>query len=174
MMRTVFGHIIRFIFFVLLQALVVNNLNLAEGWVLPFIYPFALMMMPVTSPQWLLMVLGFAMGFAMDSFMATWGMHTSAAVLVGFLQPYVLQLIAPREGYDVYLRPTVQDMGLPWYLTFAALLMVPFHLWLGLLEVFSLKALLEVLGRTALSTLAALVLMILGQYLMFTSKAPSS
>ena len=173
MIKTIGWHVFRFVFFVFLQALVVNNIDVSDGWVLPFIYPFALLMLPTGSARWLTMVLGFVIGFMLDSFTHTWGMHTSACVLVGFLQPLVLRLIAPREGYDPVMRPTVQDMGLNWYIAYAFLLMLPFHLWLGYIEVFSLDQFLVTLGRAGASALAAVLLMVLGQYLMFTPKAAS-
>lgn len=164
-------NIVRFIFFALLQALVVSNLDIASGWVMPYIYPFALLMLPFESPRWLFMSAGFIMGFMVDCFAKTWGMHTSACVFLGFLQPYVLQVIAPREGYEAGVRPTIQGMGFNWYLVYAGLLILPFHIWLGLVEVFSLDTIISTLGRAVLSSAAALMLMILGQYLMFTPKA---
>lgn len=170
-MSVIVRHVLRFLFFAFLQALVVNNIDVAGGWVLPFIYPFALMMLPTSVARWVPMLLGFVLGFVLDCFTATWGMHTSACVFVGYLQPKVLRLIAPREGYESMLRPTVQDMGLTWYLAFAALLMLPFHLWLGMVEVFSFGAFFETLGRALASSAAAVLLMVLGQYLMFTSKS---
>lgn len=173
MIRSIGWHVFRFIFLVVLQALVVNNIDVANGWVLPFIYPFALLMLPTQSARWLTMVLGFILGFLMDSFTHTWGIHTGACVLVGYLQPVVLRLIAPREGYDPVMRPTVQDMGLNWYLAYVLLLMFPFHLWLGFVEVFSLDFVFQTLGRAAASSVAAVLLMVLGQYLMFTPKTPS-
>ena len=72
----------------------------------------------------------------MDYFSGPIGLHTSACVFMGFMQTIVQQLLAPREGYDLTQRPTVQRMGLAWYVTYAGVLTLAHHSWFFFMEVF--------------------------------------
>ncbi|MGB0422887.1 MAG: hypothetical protein ACPGED_01135, partial [Flavobacteriales bacterium] len=57
--------ILRIVFFVLLQALVVNRLDLFQGLALPFIYIFALLMLPFQTPRLLVLLICFVVGICM-------------------------------------------------------------------------------------------------------------
>jgi hypothetical protein len=166
-------HIIRIIFLILLQGLIVNRLDLASGLILPSVYIFAILMLPLQTPRLLLLVIGFVAGIFMDSFTNTIGMHTSACVFLAFAQPHVLRLLAPREGYEFGLTPTVQDLGLSWYLTYAGILTLCHHSLLFFMEVFRFTDLSFTLEKIALSSLTTVLLMVLGQYLIFTPKERS-
>lgn len=170
MIGNVARHIIRFVLLILLQGLIVNRLDLASGMILPSVYIFAILMLPLQTPRLLLLVIGFATGLVMDAFTNTIGMHTSACVFLAFVQPYVLRLLAPREGYEFGLTPTVQDLGLSWYVTFAAILTLCHHTWLFFMEVFRLSDFLYTLEKILLSSLLTILLLVLGQYLIFTPK----
>lgn len=160
---------IRILFLVLLQGLVVNRLNLWEGMVLPSVYLFAILMLPINTNRVLLMVIGFCIGAFVDAFTNTFGLHTSACVLMTFMQPIVLRVLSPREGYELGTRPSIQDLGLTWYLTYAAMLTFIHHIWLFFIELFRFTPFWMTIGKVLLSTVATVLLMVLGQYLIFSS-----
>ena len=83
---------LRVFLFVLLQALVVSRIQLFDGLVLPFIYIFSLLMFPFDTPRWLLMLIGLFSGILMDLFTGPPGLHTSACLLLVYLQPLVQNL----------------------------------------------------------------------------------
>lgn len=171
MIRLIAVNIIRFAFVILLQGVIVNKVLLMEGMVRPFIYVFALLMLPLETPRWLLMIIGLVTGLIVDAFGNTQGLHASACVLMCYLMPYVQRLISPREGYEFGLRPTLQDMGLRWYVTYALILVFVHHLWLFYLEFFKFSEFFSTFARVSLSSLATLLLLVIGQYLIFTQKA---
>jgi hypothetical protein len=116
------------------------------------------------------MVIAFFVGVLMDLFSGPVGLHTSACVFLGFMQTIVQNILSPREGYDVTQRPTVQRMGLAWYVTYAGMLTLAHHTWFFFMEVFRFSDFLYQIVHILLSTLAALVLMTIGQYLIYNSK----
>jgi len=107
---------LRIFFLIFLQALVVSRMQLLDGFVLPWVYIFGILMLPFETPKWLVLVLSFATGYFMDLFTGPMGMHMTACVVLGWLQPLVQRLLSPREGYDAIQEPTIQRM--PEYLPF--------------------------------------------------------
>jgi cell shape-determining protein MreD len=170
MAQTIINQVIRILFLVLLQSLVVNKVQLLDGLILPWIYIFGLLMLPFETPRWLTLVTAFCVGFIMDYFTGPMGLHTTACAFLGFMQPHVQKLLAPREGYEITDRPTIQRMGLPWYLTYGTMLTFVHHFVLFFLEVLRLNDFFYQLLHITLSVLATMVLMVIGQYLIFNTK----
>jgi hypothetical protein len=65
----------------------------------------------------------------------------------------------------------VQRMGLAWYVTYAGVLTLAHHSWFFIMEVFRFSDFLYQVLHILLSTLATLVLMTIGQYLIYNSKS---
>jgi len=171
MLLTVGGNILRIAFLILLQALVVSRIQLFDGLILPWVYIFGILMLPFETPRWLTLTVGFAVGWTMDYFSGPMGLHTTACVTLAYMQPIVQKFISPREGYDSIQRPTIQSMGLPWYLTYAGVLTLIHHSWFFFFEVFRFSDFFYQLFHILLSSAATIVLMTIGQYLIFNSKS---
>ena len=170
MLQAVSVNIVRIVFLILLQALVVRRVQLFDGLIFPWVYIFGILMLPFETPRWMVMVVGFFVGLLMDYFSGPLGLHTSACVFLGFMQTVIQKLLAPREGYDLTQRPTVHRMGLAWYVTYAGVLTLAHHSWFFFMEVFRFTDFLYQVFHILLSTLATLVLMTIGQYLIYNSK----
>jgi hypothetical protein len=168
---TILTNIIRILFFILLQSVVVSRILLLDGLVLPMVYIFALLMLPFSTPRWLLLLIGFVTGLIMDYFSGPLGLHTSACVVLAFAQPLVQRFLSPREGYDNSQRPTVQRMGLIWYVTYAGVLTFIHHAWFFFLEVYTFEGFFYRLLHIILSSIATIGLMIIGQYIIYNSKS---
>ncbi|MBL7964794.1 MAG: rod shape-determining protein MreD [Flavobacteriales bacterium] len=165
MIGQVVGNILRFLFLILLQALVLDHLDVANGMVVPSLYVLFVLMLPFELPAWALLLLGFGTGSVMDVFTSTPGMHAAACTVLAYARPHVLRLIAPREGYEFGLQPTVQDMGLSWAFTYIGLLVLLHHLTLFQLEAFGSGSWWRTLLRILLSSTATLLLCLLAQWL---------
>jgi len=173
MLQIVSVNILRVLFLVLLQALVVSRVQLFDGLIFPWVYIFSILMLPFETPRWFVLLVSFLVGLIMDYFSGPIGLHTSACVFLGYLQPIVQKILAPREGYDLTQRPTVQRMGLAWYVTYAGVLTLAHHSWFFFMEVFRFSDFLYQVLHILLSTFATLVLMTIGQYLIYNSKNAS-
>jgi rod shape-determining protein MreD len=165
MIGTIVRHSLRFIFLVLLQALVIDHVDLAHGWVVPYIYVLFLLSLPFETPPWATLVLGFVLGFAMDLFSSTPGMHAGACVLMAYGRIWMLRILVPRDGYTPGERPCVPHMGLTWYMTFAGVLVLLHHLWLFFIEVYRFDDFFSTLLRALMSAAATLLLCLLAQAL---------
>ena len=170
MIRIVISNIIRFTFLILIQALIVNRINILDGLVLPFVYIFAILMLPIQTPRLATLFIAFLTGLTMDMFTSTPGMHASACLVIGYVQPFILRFLSPREGYEYGQQPTIQSMGFRWYLIYASILVFVHHFVLFNIEYFRLSGILYNLSTIILSGIGTLILMIIGQYLIFKPK----
>ena len=166
MIATVRANIVRFIVLVLLQALVLDHIDLAHGWVVPYIYVLFILLLPFETPPWATLILGFILGMTMDFFSSRPGMHAGACVLLAYGRVWMLRILRPREGYDPGKRPIIQHMGVAWFTTYAGVLILVHHLWLFFVEVYRFDDFLDTLLRALMSSAGTLVLCLLAQALL--------
>lgn len=168
-MNSIVVHILRFLFFVLIQVLVLNQLEVGFG-VQIMVYPLYILLLPVEMNVFPLMFLAFGMGLAIDSMSNTYGLHTSSLIAVAYFRPVFFKLFAPRDGYDIFLETNVFNMGFSWFLrTFGALLLLH-HVWFFTLEMFKLNEILMILQKTTFSVVISFLICILLQYLFIRNK----
>lgn len=160
----------RFIFLLILQGLVVNKLDLFNGLMLPQLYLFAILMLPLETPRLAVLLIAGVTGIVADMFTSTPGLHTTACLILGYLQPLVLRFISPRDGYEFGQQATVQSHGLSWFLTYAISLVLVHHFVLFYLEALRFDDFFKTLIRVLLSALGTLVLLIIGQYLIYSPR----
>jgi hypothetical protein len=103
----------------------------------------------------------------MDLFTGTLGMHTAATVLAAFVRPYLLDLLASRDGYEPETYPRIYYYGFLWFLKYTLLLVLIHHLALFYLEVFQLKYFFSTLLRVILSSILSTSTIVLSQYFVF-------
>lgn len=166
MIKILSGNIIRFIFLALLQVLVLDNINLG-GYINPFLYVLFILLLPFETPKAMLLIFAFAMGLTIDIFNDSLGLHCASLVLMAYLRPVVLGVIAPRDGYDPGSFPRVYYFGLNWYLRYSILLVTIHHTTYYFLEAFSFENFIDTLLKIILSTIFSLFLIILSQYLIY-------
>ena len=159
-------NIVRFILVILFQVMVMDNIML-NGFMVPYIYLLFILLMPFETPPWALLLTGFMLGLGIDLFENTLGIHTSATVLAAFTRPYLLKLLAPRDGYESDTFPRIHYYGFTWFLKYAAIIVVIHHLLLFYLEVFQLKDFLSTFLRVILSSILSVSTIVLSQYFVF-------
>lgn len=165
MITSIAAHILRFVTLVLLQALVLDHLDVANGLLVPYLYVLFLLLLPFELPAWSLLAIGALTGLTMDFFSSTPGMHMSASLVMMFARIHLVDLIAPRDGYEFGMRPTPRSMGMAWFLTYAGLLVLLHHTWLFVVEYYRLDGLGGTLYRALLSAVFTLALCLLALYL---------
>jgi rod shape-determining protein MreD len=170
MINTIIKYSVLFILLVLFQGLILNNIEMG-GYINPFLYVLFILVLPFETPNWLVLILGFALGICIDSFTSTLGMHTSATVFMAFARIYTLKLIRPRDGYDFNTTPSLQHMGLIWFLIYTSVLVLLHHFFLFYIESFKFSQFFATLGRVILSTIFSIVLVFIVQ--LFNYKPPN-
>lgn len=168
-MNDIVANSIRFIFLVLFQVLVLNNIQLS-GFLNPFLYILFILMLPFHTPKWLVLILAFILGLCIDMFSDTGGLHAAACVVMGFARQPILNLIAPNDGYDVVHRPTLKQFGFGWFLTYAGILVLVHHFVLFYLEVFTFSHFFLTLLRILLSSIFTLILIFISQFFFSNTK----
>lgn len=161
-----------FILLVLFQGLILNNIEFG-GYVVPYLYIIFILILPFNTPNWLVLILGFILGVAIDSFSSTLGMHTAATVVMAFGRYYLLKLIEPRGGYDFNSKPNVQFMGLMWYLLYASILVFLHHIFLFYIESFKLTQFFYTFGRAISSAFFTMILVLIVQLFNYKSTTKS-
>lgn len=159
-------NIIRFFILVLLQVLVFNNMEL-DNAVQPYIYTLFILLLPFETPGWVLLLTGFSLGFSIDVFSETLGMHTIATTTMAFLRPYVLTVISPRDGYETSSLPRVHYYGLSWFIKYALILLIAHHLVLFIVEIFRFQDMFRILLHTIFSSVFTLIFIVLSQFFVF-------
>lgn len=165
MIGQVISNVLRLLVLLLAQVLVLDHLDVANGWLVPYLYVLFLLMLPFPMPPWAQLLTGFGTGLVMDLFSSTPGLHTSACVVMMYARPWVMRLLAPRDGYDFGRQPTLQHMGSAWALTNYGALILLHHLWLFFAEVQRLGGFAGTLFRAVLSAAFTLLLCMLVQML---------
>jgi rod shape-determining protein MreD len=159
-------NILRFFVVIIFQILVMDNVMI-NGYMIPYVYILFIILMPFDTPRWIVLLSGFALGLGIDLFEHTPGMHTAATVLIAFVRPYILNLLAPRDGYELETFPRIYYYGFLWFLKYTLLMVFVHHLALFYLEVFQLQNFLSTLFRVILSTVLSASTIVLSQFFVF-------
>ena len=170
MINVILGNALRFLAFILLQVLVINNLGLSF-YVNPYIYPFVLMMIPFNTPHWLLILIGFLTGLTVDAFCNTMGFHAAACTFMCFLRPVVLRFLTPKGSYESMDQPRVYTLGYGWFIAYSGILILLHHLFYFYIEVFSFDNFFLTLGKVLLSSIVSTLLIFLTALIFSPGKA---
>lgn len=164
MLNEIIRNIIRFIVLVAVQVLIIKNIELGR-FINPFIYVLFIIILPFETPKWVLLLSGFIMGITIDMFYDTAGMHAAACVFMAYIRPGILKLFSPRDGYEFGTQPTIQYLGVPWFLSYSAILIFLHHLILFYIEVFRFSEFFSTFFRVIISTIFTVLLVVISQYL---------
>ncbi|MBP6609915.1 MAG: rod shape-determining protein MreD [Paludibacter sp.] len=158
-MLRVIQNIFLFFVLVLMQVLVLNNIQFL-GFVNPYIYVLFILSLPARTPRWFVLILGFILGLAIDTFSNTLGMHTAATVLIAYARSFVIKLFTSiDEGNNPI--PSFHSFGVGAYVKYTFVMVVLHHSSLFFLESFSFSNFWLVFFKIILSS-AITILIILG------------
>jgi len=152
-----------FILLILSQVLLFSNIQFS-GFINPYVYVMFILLLPIEIPSWLLLILSFAIGLIMDFFSGSPGMHSSASLLAGFVRPYVLRSVSPRDGYEPNSDPSMITYGFRWFLIYTLLIVLVHHTALFYLEVFRFTDFFRTMLRVLLSSFFTIVFIVLIEF----------
>jgi rod shape-determining protein MreD len=164
MIIKIIQNVFRFLFLVLLQVLVLNHIQWS-GYINPYAYILFILLLPVETPKWLLLVCAFTLGITIDMFGNTSGMHAAATVLVAFARPRILKLIAPRDGYEAEIKLSPYSMGFKWFVTYISISVLIHHLAYFYIEAFRFSEFFFTFFKAIFNSLITILLIILGEYI---------
>ena len=149
----------RFFILVLLQVLFLNNVQISV-YLNPYVYILFIMLLPPKLPKALVLAIAFIMGFTIDVFTDSYGIHTAATVLLGYIRPSVLALVSVKGGEDLEAI-SIKQLKVGRFFTYTGLLCLTHHFTLFFLEAFRFSEFLDTLGRAILSSIVSLILILI-------------
>lgn len=156
----VIRHFFTFIILCIVQVLVLNHIELF-GCATPFLYIYFIMLFRRGFPRWAVLLWSFFLGIFIDMFSNTPGVAASSATFIGLLQPYLLNLFAPRDSSDD-MMPTMKSLGVARYVYYTIICVFIFNLLFFTVEMFSffnwLQWALNICGSTVLTVVLILVI----------------
>ena len=155
---------ILFFVYLLYQVMILQNVVLFHT-AFCFLYVLYLLILPVEANPMALMGVGFLLGFAVDLFYESIGLHAFASVTIMYLRNFWLNSLTPQGGYDSSSVPTIAMNGVQWFLVYAMPLVFIHHAVLFFMEAGGFKMFWFTLWKVITSTLFTTVVILLAQFL---------
>ncbi len=164
MSRSGLFHIIYFFLYLLAQVLLFKRLVLFDTSFC-FLYVAFVLLLPIEINNLVLMLIGFLLGFSVDVFYDSLGLHALSLVLVAYLRNYWLATITPQGGYEGGSSPTLAANGFQWFLVYAIPLVFVHHLLLFFTEAGGFGLFWFTMMKVMGSVVFTITVMVLLQYL---------
>jgi hypothetical protein len=164
MNSVVVKNIIRFFMLAIVQVLIFKRVafNWEDFAFIHFlIYPLFIILLPTKMPRPVVIFLGFLIGIFVDIFYDSPGIHASAGVFTGYVRGLILDLLEPYEGYNVNDSPTIETMGITWFISYASILLGVHLLYYFSVEAFSFVYIFEIIMNTIFSFIASFIILML-------------
>ena len=166
MTQLYFKNIIRFIFLVFFQVMVLNRINLG-GFINPYLYVYFILLLPFMTPKWLLLVSAFFMGLTVDIFSNSMGINAAASVMMAFARPFVIKAISTGTEYEIGERPSLKNQDIKWFVYYCVILIFIHHFVLFYLEIFRFREFLITFLKVILSSAFTFLLVMISEYLFY-------
>jgi hypothetical protein len=155
---------VSFFIYVLAQALLLKNIVLFNTGFC-FVYVAFILLLPIETSTLVLMTLGFIIGFVIDIFYNSLGLHALTMVFIAYIRNYWLSTITPQGGYDSGAIPNLKSNGLQWFLVYMMPLVFIHHLTLFLVESAGFTLFWYSMLKTIISLLFTMTILVVLQYL---------
>ena len=117
------------------QMMVFNNIHLF-GYATPLPFVYLLLLFPLGTERWTILLWGFVCGLLCDIPSLTLGVGMASMTLIAFIQPPLLELMAPKDAVED-MQPGIASMGFWSFFHYSAMLTMVFVLVYFLLQVFN-------------------------------------
>lgn len=121
------------LFALVIQVLFLRDIAIANV-AFCFIYVWFLVKAPMKTNPLLLLLGASAIGWLIDVFYNTHGMHAFACVLIAWLRPVFFRILTPANGYDERSSISLLEMKWLWFFSYLFLMLMSHHMLLFLLE----------------------------------------
>lgn len=161
-------NIIRFFLFILIQVYVLFRIPPIHSFVVAYLYFLYILWLPFNMPRVAVTFVSFLLGLTLDFFTKTPGLHAAPCVMIGYLRPFLINILIPQEGADKsYKSPSPTSMGWAPYATYVLILTFIHNFYLVLLEWLSVKSFIFLLGKVVATTGISLLLIMITELLFY-------
>jgi len=169
MIRLLVKYAVMFVSLVLVQVLIFNQVQFS-GFFNPYVYVLFIILLPLSTPRYAILILAFLLGFVIDIFSNSLGIHSAASVFVAYARPLIIRAISNRED-DKNDYPGLHQNKLSWFISYVVIMVLLHHLLLFYLEVYTFANFFNTLYRVILSSLFSIlfsiIVIVLSQFLVF-------
>jgi len=165
MIRILIKYAVMFISLVLIQVLIFNQVQFS-GFLNPYVYILFIILLPLSTPRYAVLILGFFLGLVIDIFSNSLGIHSAATVFIAYLRPLIIRIISNRED-DKNDYPGLHQNKLTWFISYVTIMVLLHHITLFYLEVYTFANFFNTLYRVILSSLFSIIIIVLSQFLIF-------
>jgi len=158
-MNKTIQHIVRFFILIAIQVLLLNNVQIS-GYLNPYVYILFIMLLPPKMPKAIVLVLAFVMGFTIDLFSDSFGIHTAASVLLAYVRPSILSLVSIKGGEDLEAI-SIKQLRFSRFFTYSGIMCLIHHFTLFYLDAFRLNEFFDTFVRALFSTVISLLLILM-------------
>ena len=157
MTNTIITNTLRFIFLILLQVLLLNNINFL-GYVNPYLYVIFLILYPFNTPQSLFIIVAFLLGLTIDTFEDSGGINAAACLVIAYIRPTILRFSFGVSYEFNTIKLSKVDFGAR--ITYISVAVLLHHLVLFSLEIFNISHIVLLLKSTLFSSIFTVVLLL--------------
>lgn len=137
-MSRILSQALLLLFVMFLQVVIFNSINIGHGITI-YIYVFFILQLPLSTPGWLSLLLGFMLGLGMDAFYNSGGIHAFSLVFTSFARPLILRTMYSPVELENIPYPSSSTMRYNNFLKYLATLVAIHHLLIAILEIFNFK-----------------------------------
>jgi rod shape-determining protein MreD len=160
-MSSLLRYIIRFVLLILVQVFVLNQIPPLHQYFPPLLYYVFILWLPFNIGRTQLLIVSFITGLALDFFTKTPGMHAAACVLVGYIRPFIINIIVPQQGVEFnYREPSATSLGNIQYMIYVVVLTLFHHVMLFSIQAFQFGNIVYLLFKTLGASLISLLLIL--------------
>lgn len=166
-MNSILKNSVRFILWLLIQIIILNEIPPLHQFITPYLYFIFILWLPFGTNRLTTTLLGFAIGYSLDMFTNTPGLHAAAATLIGYLRPTILNILLAQEATEELTKePSIGSMGWGPFAFYIFILTFIHHFYLVLLEWLQFGNFSYFIGKVFFTSLMSVLLILLVELLL--------
>ena len=158
-LREAIQYSLMILLYLLLQIFFMRNVVLFN-YAFCFIYIAGVLLLPADVDRMYLLLIAFGIGFTVDVFSNTFGLHAAATVLIAYMRPFLIHYQMKSRGAE-RAEVGIRAQGLGAFLGYIIPLILVHHSMLFVMEMNNFGMILYTLIRIGASTLFTTLLIVL-------------
>ena len=157
----------RFILLLLIQIIILNEIPPIHQFITPYLYFIFILWLPFGTSRIATTLLGFVIGYTLDMFTNTPGLHAAAASLIGYIRPTILNILLAQEvSEELSKEPSIGTMGWGPFMIYLFSITFIHHFYLVLLEWLQFGDFGYFIGKVFFTSIMSMLLILLAELLL--------
>jgi hypothetical protein len=163
-------YVVWFVLMLLVQSFVFDQIILPFGVVIAA-YVWFILILPFQTPRFWLLCIAMVLGMSIDAFNDSYGLHTSAILVLAYLRSAVFSWLEPAKNFYDNKSTTDADIPVLWYFKSYGLLIFIYALWFHFLSVFRIAGFWFTLQKAVFTALATFTVIFVFQIVLMRKEA---